>query len=151
MKKIENFLFLPVLVLLFYSASKYSVAPIDVHFRDTYYMITAAPLTGWFAVWLLVVFFLFKGVRRRRQVINKKFAIPYITATLLFFAVFLLFGLSSGPSGENGYSDSELDALIVKNNLRTIAAYGFLLTQVVFLVYVVVQFLKRPVSIKKPS
>ena len=150
MKKIENFLFLPVLVLVFYSMSKYSDAPIDVHFNDTYYMIPTAPLTGWLAVWLLLVFLLFKVIRRRQQSVHKKFAIVYLTGTVLFFAVFLLLGLS-GDHSENGFSDSELDTLIFKDHVRVVAAWCFMATQVMFLIYFVMQFLKRPVALNKPS
>lgn len=145
MKKTENFLLLPVLVLLFYGASKYSAASIDIHFHDTYYIIASAPIAGWFALWLLIVFALFKWIRHRHQVINQKFFATYITLTLLSFGIFLLGGLMSGPSGEGRFSDSELDALIFRDNLRMVAACCFLLFQIIFLIYFIVQLLKRPV------
>lgn len=151
MKKIENFLFLPVLVLVFYSMSKYSDASIDINFHDTYYIIASAPVAGWFAVWLLIVILLFKLIRRRHHSVNQKIAITFITGTLLFFAIFLIGGLVGGPSGEGRFSDTELDTLIFKGQLRIVAAWCFLVMQVMFVVYFVVQLLKRPVTINKPS
>lgn len=144
MKKIENFLFLPVLVLLFYSASKYSDTSIDIHLFDTYYIFSSAAAAGWFALWLLVVVFLFRLVRRRHQMVHQRFEIIYSTLTLLFFGVFLLAGLSGGPSNAAGYSDADLDALIFRNKLGMAVAWCFLTVQFIFLTYIILQFVKKP-------
>jgi hypothetical protein len=146
MKKFENLLFWPVLVLLFFSASKYGVASTDIMVADTYYIISSATIAGSFAVWLLVVIFLLKRMRRRHRVINKKFAIIYIALTLLFFGVFLGLGLVNGGSAGGNFTDSQLDALIFRNQLRVVCAWCCLVVQVIFLIYFTMQIMKKPVA-----
>lgn len=142
MKKIENWLFLPVLILLFFSASKYGGASTDINVSDTYFIIPNAAIAGVFAAWLFLVIFLFKRIRRRHQVVHKKFAIIYITLTLLFLGVFLGLGLVAGGSAAGNFTNSDLDALIFRNQLRVWCAWCCLLVQVIFLIYFIVQIVK---------
>ncbi|HUP12281.1 MAG TPA: hypothetical protein VM187_08725, partial [Niastella sp.] len=100
-------------------------------------------ITGWFLAWLLIIFFLFKLIRRRHQEINNKFAIIYIVLTMLFFTLSWGSGFLGGGSPA-GYSDSQLDKLIFYDQVRTLTAVSLMVTQVIFLVYFVVQMLKRP-------
>ena len=144
MKKIENWLIWPIVVLVFCSISKYGDTTTDVHFSDTYYVIKNSFITGWFLAWLLIVFFLFKLVRRRHQFVNAKFAATYILLTVLLFAVSWGSGFFGGGSPA-GYSDSQLDKLIFYDKVREVTAFCLLLTQVIFLGYFVVQLLKKPV------
>jgi hypothetical protein len=143
MKKIENFLFWPVLVLVFCSISKYGDTPTDVHWNDTFFVIKNSIITGCFLAWLIIVIMLFKLIRRRHQQVNTKFAITYIVLTLLLFGVSWASGFLGGGSPA-GYSDSQLDTLIFYNQVRIITALGLLVVQVIFLVYFVVQLLKKP-------
>ncbi len=83
MKKIENILFWPVLILLFFCASKYGRISTDLNIHDTYYIIPNSYAAGTFALWLLLVIFLLKLIRRRHQVINKKIVLTYVTLTLV--------------------------------------------------------------------
>lgn len=145
MKKIENFLFWPVLVLLFCSISKYGDTPTDVHWSDTFFVIKNSVITGCFLAWLIVVIMLFKVIRRRGQAIHTKFAITYIVLTLLLFSVSCVSGFLGGGSPA-GYSDRQLDKLIFYDNLRIVTASCLLAVQVVFLIYFVVQLLKKPVA-----
>jgi len=142
MKKIENLLFLPVLALCFYGASKYSSTTLDIHLYDTYYVVAIAPLTGWALAWLLGVILLFKVIRRRHQSINIKFAIPYIALTLVLFLVLWL--PSGAETGDNGISDEQLSRWLLYNQLRVAATTLFALAQVTFLIYFIVQLMKRP-------
>lgn len=144
MKKIENWLLWPILVLIFCSISKYGDTTTDVHFHDTYYVINNSFITGWFLAWLLIVFFLFKLIRRRHQFVNARFTIMYIVLTVLFFTVSWGSGFLGGGSPA-GYSDSQLDKLIFYDKVRTLTAVGLLATQVIFVVYFVIQLLKKPV------
>jgi hypothetical protein len=128
MKKIENWLLWPILILIFCSISKYGDTATDIHWNDTFYVINNSFITGWFLAWLLIVFFLFKLIRRRHQAINNKFAITFM-----------------GGGSPAGYSDSQIDNLIFYNQVRVVTALGLLVTQVIFLVYFVVQLLKKPV------
>src|SRR5690349_11417001 len=98
MKKIENFLFWPVLVLLFFCITKYGSTSTDINFHDTYYIIPSSTIAGSFAGWLLVVIFLLKRIRHRHQVVNNKFALIYIALTILCLGVFLSLGFVSGGS-----------------------------------------------------
>jgi heme/copper-type cytochrome/quinol oxidase subunit 1 len=145
MKKIENLLFWPVLVLIFCSISKYGNTTTDVHLHDTYYVIANSYITGWFLAWLLVVFFLFRVIRRRHNYINTKFAITYLLLTVVLFTISWGSGFVGGGSPA-GYSDSQLDKLIFYDKVRSVTAGGLLVTQVIFLVYFVVQLLKKPVQ-----
>ncbi|WP_207510810.1 hypothetical protein [Longitalea luteola] len=143
MRKLENLLIIIVLIILFYSASKYGDASIDVHFHDTFYVINSAYIGGWFAVWLLIIFLLFKVVRRRHHYVSPLITLTYTTLTLLFFCVFLLLGLVNGASNGAGFSNADLDALIFRNKLRVVAAWCLLAVQVIFLTYFAVQLLKK--------
>lgn len=152
MKKIENFLFLPILVLLFFGASKYSNASLDIEIADTYYVISAATVAGCLAVWLLLVVYCFKQIRKRHKMVNTKLAAGYIILTLLFAIVFIVLGLWNGASSKAGYTEADLDALIVRNQLRTVALWCFAAVQLIFLGYFIAQLIKKPVVTDyKPS
>ena len=77
--------------------------------------------------------------------VHRKFVFTYNTLTLLFFGVFMLGVWHIGAANGAGYSNSELDALIFKNKLRLVAAWCFLVVQVIFLIYFFVQFAKKTV------
>ncbi|OQP52480.1 hypothetical protein A4R26_28695 [Niastella populi] len=143
MKKVENLLFWPVLVLIFCSISKYGDTPTDIHWNDTFYVIKNSIITGCFLAWLLVVIMVFKVIRRRHQTIHTKFAIAYMVLTILLFGISWASGFLGGGSAA-GYSDSQLDKLMFYDQVRVITASGFLVTQVIFLGYFVVQLLKKP-------
>jgi drug/metabolite transporter (DMT)-like permease len=144
MKKIENWLIWPVLLLLFYSASKHSDTASDIILNDTFYVISNASISGWFALWLVIVIILFKIIRRRHLLVNQILAFTYITLTLLLFGFYLLISFVGGGPKASGFSDSELDAWIFYNQLRIVTACCFFLTQVIFLIYFVVQLKKQP-------
>ena len=144
MKKIENWLLLPVLVLLFYAASKYSSTTTDVHYHDTYFVVSNGMIAGSCLIWLGIVFLLFKMIRRRHQTINIKFAIPYFILTLLIFLVFWL--PTGAETGENGISDTQLDSWLFYNQLRILSGYIFLFAQITFLIYFIFQFFRRPLG-----
>jgi hypothetical protein len=151
MKKIENFLFWPVLVILFFSISKYGSTAADIHWNDTYYIIPSSAIAGVFAGWLLLVIFLLKRIRHRHQVINKRFTLIYIVLTILCLGVFLALGLVSGGSAAGNFTTADLDALMFRNQLKLVAAWCCLLLQVIFLIYILYQLLKRPVNHDLPK
>lgn len=145
MKKIENILFWFILILLFLSASKYGAMSTDIDFNDTFYIIPNSHIAGSFAAWQLVVVFLFKWIRRRRQVVNKKFALSYIVLTILSLGIFLGVGFVKGGLAGGNYTTADLDALMFRNQLKVACAEGCLLVQVIFLIYFFVQIVKKPV------
>jgi hypothetical protein len=146
MKKIENILFWPVLILLFFSASKYGAASTDIYLHDAYYIVANSYVAGTFALWLLLVIFLLKLIRRRHQAVNKKFVLTYITFTLLLLGGFLGLEFVSGGSAAGNFTTADLDALMFRNQLRVLCAWCFLLVQVIFLTYFIIQIVKKPVA-----
>lgn len=145
MKKIENWLVWPILVLLFYSISKYGDITTDIHWNDTFYLVTNGSLAGCFLAWLVIVFILFKIIRHRHVIIHTKFAFTYIVLTLLLFGTFLAAGFVGGPTKGIGFSDADLDRLIARNLFRMVTVYCFLTVQVIFLIYFITQLFKKPV------
>lgn len=142
MKKIENWLLWPILVLIFASISKYGEQRTDIHWNDTFYVIDNNYITGSLLVWLLIVFFLLKFIRHRHHTVHTQFAIAYMVLTVLLFTLFWGSSFLGGGSPA-GYSDSQIDKLIFYNNLRLYTAFGLLLVQVIFLLYFIVQMLKK--------
>ncbi|OQP39783.1 hypothetical protein A4H97_16295 [Niastella yeongjuensis] len=145
MKKIENILFWPVLILLFFTASKFGRASTDLNIDDSYYIIPNSYVAGTCALWLLLVVFLLKLIRRRHQTVNKKITLTYMGVTLLLVTGFLALGLVNGGSAAGNYTTSDLDALMFRNQLRVLCGWCFLLVQVIFLIYFFVQIVKKPV------
>jgi len=145
MKKIENILFWPVLILLFFSASKYGSTSTDIHWSDTYYIISSGVIAGIFAGWLLLAVLLFKLIRRRHHTVQKMFTLIYSTLTVLLLGVFLGVGLVKGGSAVGTYNTADLDALMFRNQLKVACAEGCLLVQVIFLIYFFIQIVKKPV------
>jgi heme/copper-type cytochrome/quinol oxidase subunit 1 len=145
MKKIENWLVLPLILLLFYGASKHSsTTTTDVHFHDTYYVIANRIVAGCCLIWLAIVYVLFKNIRRRHQSIDRRYAIPYLVLTLF---IFLAFWLPTGvETGMNGISDAQLDKWLFYNQLRILSVYIFVFAQVSFLIYYIVQMVRKPHS-----
>jgi membrane protease YdiL (CAAX protease family) len=142
MKKIENILFIPAVILLFLSISKKNTAVTDIHFSDTYYVVSNAAIAGGFLGWLILVIIFLKLIRWRHQSINIKFASPYIILTLVLYLVFTL--ASPPQAGTGGMSDAQLDQWIFYNRLREVTAVAFILIQVIFLIYFITQLFKRP-------
>lgn len=147
MKKTENWLLWPILILIFCSISKYGGTSTDIHLNDTYYVIDNSFITGWFLAWLLIVFILFKLIRRRHQFVHTKFAAAYIVLTVLFFGISWGSGFYGGGSPA-GYSARQIDLLLFYDRLRTRSALCLVAIQVIILVYFVVQLLKKPVVSK---
>jgi hypothetical protein len=142
MKKIENILFVPAVMLLFYSISKKNTAITDIHFSDTFIVVENRTIAGWFLAWLILVIICFKLIRMRHYYINKRFAAPYIILTLVLFLFFCL------PLGshlyEGGMSDKELRAWTFYNQVKMATGYSFLFLQVIFLIYFIFQLFRRP-------
>jgi len=135
MKKIENWLIIPALLLFFYWISNYGKTSINIHWHDTYYVLDNKALSGRFLIWLTIVFIFFKIIRARHGSINRKFAVTYIVLTLLLF---IIFSLPVELDGRN------LEKWSLFNQVRIIVGAIFLLAQVMFLIYYFVQLIKKP-------
>lgn len=145
MKKIEHILYWITGILLFFCISKYGSATTDINVRDTYFIIKNSQIAITFVLWLLIVIFLFKMIRRRHKEVPKIFALSYIILTVLLLGVFLGLGLVKGGSAAGTYNTADLDALMFRNQLKLVCAEGCLLVQVIFLIYFFIQMVKKPV------
>ena len=146
MKKIENWLFLPVLVLLFYSASEYSAATTDIHLNDSYYIISNASIARGLLTWLILVFIFFKVMRRRNPNLNNRLVVSYMVLTGSLLSVWYIASGVLGAKTSSGFSDAELNRWVLFNQIRMTAGFVFGLVQVIFLVYFVVLLLKKRVN-----
>lgn len=148
MKKIENILLWPVFILLFVCVSKFGAITTDIQYHDTYYITPNSYIAGSFAGWLLLVVFLLKQVRRRHQVIHTGIILTYTLITVLLLGVFLGLGFVSGGSAAGNYTTDDLDALLFRNQLKLLCMEGCLLVQVLFLIYIIIQLVKKPAYAK---
>jgi len=146
MKKIENWLFLPVLILLFYSASEYSASTTDIHLGDSYYIISNGSIARGLLTWLILVFIFFRIIRRRNPSPNRRLVVGYMVLTLLLLAVWYIASAVLGSKTSSGFSDEELNRWVLFNQIRMTAGFVFGLVQVIFLIYFVVLLLKKPVD-----
>jgi hypothetical protein len=143
MRTIENWLLLPVLVLYIWSLNLIDDS-LDIHLHDTYYVLEGVSFTRVLAGFLLLIFGLYKIIRYRHQFINRVFALPHILLSVLLTA-FLLYPVTAKPR------DLDYNNWLVyqKYGQRSaVAGLLFVLIQVIFLVYFVVQLLKKPVVSK---
>jgi hypothetical protein len=140
MKKIENWLLLPVLVLFCWSLVAYHYT-LDIHLHDTYFILEGASTMRILAGYLLIMYGLYKTIRNRHQTINRIFAVSHILISLFFTGLLLL------PfTREVRYIDySNWNSYQSKLNMGAIAIIFYLLTQVIFLIYFIAQLIKKPV------
>lgn len=140
--KIENWLLLPMLILLFYTRSAAAENTTSFHFQDNAVEFNNGSAAGWALVWLILVFLLWKVVRLRHRTVNIKFAISYILLSLLFFVVLCL--PTSPETSANGISDTQLYMWNLYNSIRAMSWNIVMLTQLIFLIYFIIQLIKRP-------
>jgi hypothetical protein len=136
MKKIENLLLLPVLVLFCLSFN--NPGGLDFHLHDTYFVIAGVSLWRFFAGLLLILFGLYKTIRNRHYYINLIFAVPHILITILLTAL-ILFPFKTEVH-------SYIDWSQVPDQKNALVLLAFLLIQVIFLIYFIVKLTQRPVS-----
>lgn len=140
MKKIENWLLFPVLVLFCWSFA--NPGTLDFHIHDTYFVIAGVSVWRYFAAFLLIVFGLYKTIRNRHQTINRVFAVSHILITILLTG-FMVIPFTSEPK----YIDySNWKSYQSKLQWDAIAVITYLLTQVIFLIYFIIQMVKRPIG-----
>jgi hypothetical protein len=140
MKKIENWLILPVLVLYCWSFA--NPGTLDLHLHDTYFVIAGVSLWRYFAGFLLIIFGLYKTIRNRHQTINPVFAVPHILITMVLIG-FLVIPFTT----EKRYIDySNWTSYQSKLQWEAIAVISYLLTQFIFLIYFIIQLIKKPAT-----
>jgi hypothetical protein len=148
MKKIENVLLLPVLVLIvliFLTGN----ATLDIHLHDTYYIIAYSQLVKWFLYWLVVVFILYTVIRYRHKRVNTVWAVTHISITIVLIALNWYLVVSPGfeGSGEGAniaYNMAAFRKWELYNQWSIVTMLAFLLTQIIFLVYFVTRLFQTP-------
>jgi hypothetical protein len=147
MKKIENWLLLPLLFIVFgnYLFVGKSMLHID-HDVQSAQIITDALFFRFFLFILVVLFLLYKIIRKRYGAVNKPWAFSHIAITMLFTVI--IWYLVQNQQWPRFYlSTSFNDVLHIwarYNKALVIAACIFLLIQISFLIYFTVKLVKKP-------
>ena len=150
MKKIENLLLLLPLLLIVVGEIFIANSTIDIHLHDTYYVVSPIPMALRFTGWLIILFILYKVIRKRHGSINNKWAIPHILISTIFIGI-ILFSYLFNPVPRRFLSNSPETVMQVAtayqryNQLLIVSSIIFLSAQVIFLLYFITMMIKpRP-------
>jgi hypothetical protein len=145
LKMIENWLLLPV-VILFLCSFGFAGQTLDFHFHDTYFIFEGQSTVRYIAGFLLIIFGLYKTIRHRHKSVNQVFALSHILISVLLIGIMLLF-FDSGRQyiDYSSFSYSKWYKIEDLMQWTIIAGQSFLLAQVIFFLYFIVQLLKKPV------
>ncbi len=135
MQKVENSLILPVLFMYVWSLTV--SGSLDLHLHDTYYVVAGFSALRGLAGFLLVTFGLYKTIRYRHDVINLFIAVPHILLSNI------LIGCLLAPlEGKRSYVEfSAWNAV----PWAAIGLLSFLVIQVIFVIYFIMEIVKKPV------
>ena len=137
---------LPVLVLYGWSLTG-ATSTLDIHLHDTYYVLEKVSTLRILGGFLLILFGLYKTIRFRHETINLKFAIPHILLSI-FLPALLLIPVTS----EVKYLDySNWQSYEGKFQWGPVFLLFYLLIQVIFLIYFIVQLAKKTVPANSES
>jgi hypothetical protein len=144
MKKIENLLLLPFLFAL-YGINRVSANVLAIGFNDDYFAIGPSTVCRWFLCCVIVLFILYKLIRRRRQFVNWIWATGHIAITfLLIVLVWWSFEYTELPT--DGFSLSQRGDFAAWAGYHKVFVYSaliFSLVQVAFWVYFIVQMVRK--------
>jgi heme/copper-type cytochrome/quinol oxidase subunit 1 len=144
MKKIENWLLIAACLLLV--SSFLLTQTVDIHLHDTYYIIAGFSIARLTAFWTLLVFLLYKIIRRRRNTVSTK-AIVLHSATTFIPVIFILFYWSGNGAQRPRYLDYSswhTPGPGFQSLLLPVLMLLCIVSQVIFLLYFVVQVIKSP-------
>jgi heme/copper-type cytochrome/quinol oxidase subunit 1 len=134
MQKVENSLILPVLFLYVWSLTVSE--SLDFHLHDTYFVVAGFSAMRMLASFFLILFGLYKTIRHRHDVINLFIAVPHILLTSI------LIGCLLAPlEGERNYIDYNSWNSVPWD---AIGLLTFLLIQVIFVIYFIIEVVKKP-------
>ena len=145
MKKIENWLLWPALFIVFANYFLVGESTLRLDTRSVS-IITHAMFSGISLVILVVIFFLYRIIRKRNGAVNKQWAISHIAiTTLLIVTIWYLVQNQQMPRRylNTSYKD-ELSIWVIHNQALVKSVFVFLLVQVSFLIVFVVQIMKKP-------
>ena len=135
MQKVENSLILPVLFLYVWSLT--ISGSLDFHLHDTYFVVEGFSALRGLAGFLLILFGLYKTIRYRHDIINLFIAVPHILLTCILIGCLLV-----SFEGKRNYVDfSSWNSV----QLGAMGLLSFLLLQVIFVIYFIVEIIKKPV------
>lgn len=141
MRKIENWLLLPVLIL--FVASFFVTSTLDVHLHDTYFVIAGLSLLRFLAGLLLILFGLYKTIRNRHQKISYAFAVPHILITVFLTGLFVIPSAIVPSVLERKYLDySNWNTFQSLYNRESIIIISYFLVQVIFGIYFFIQMVR---------
>lgn len=144
MKKIENLLLLPLLFAL-YGINRVSANLFFIQFHDTTLATNPAGVCTWFLCYVIVLFVLYKLIRRRRQFVNPIWATGHITITFLLM-VTVWWALEYSETPTSGFSLSKRNDFADWASFNRTLVFSFLifsLVQTIFWIYFVVQMVKK--------
>lgn len=140
MKKIENWLILPVMILFVWSLTVANYT-LDFHLTDTYFVVDGAFMLRFLGGVLLLLFGVYKTIRHRHHNINRTFAVPHILITILLTG-FLLIPVAT----EIKFVDySNWKSYQSKLLWPAVVVIAYVLTLIIFLIYFIFQLLKKPI------
>lgn len=145
MKKVENLLLLPVLLigLMLLLAG---TATIDISGGFHFYIIANSVVMPFVIGFFFLEFVLYKLIRKRHNAINDRWAWIHIGGSFLLVAIFEYCVLYRGVPAWNlslVTADTYYTYMIITQQLLIIDALLFLLLQVVFLSYFAIQMFKK--------
>ena len=146
MKKVENLLLLPIVVLFVLSLLAGN-STLDIHLHDTYYVINNYNLAKWFTWWLVVMFILYKLIRRKQGRVDERWAVPHIAVTVVLIALMWFPAvMDNGPMPRRylDYGNDMLQQMITWYRIIFIGGLVFALVQLAFLVYFIIQLIRSP-------
>jgi len=144
----ENWLLMPVIILYIWSFGLTGYT-LDLHLHDTYFIVDGVSTFRILAGCLLLIFGLYKTIRNRHQTINQAFAVPHIFITILLTGFLLIpFAIKFQDSASKvQYIDySHWRSYESNAKWALMAVFSFLLSQIIFLIYFVVQLVRKPAS-----
>jgi hypothetical protein len=148
MKKIENLLLLPVLLVLL-TLLPDSMANIFISGGFTFYVIANSAVMPFVIGFLFLAFAFYKLIRRRHGAVDHRWAWGHIGGSFLLLAVFECCILYRGMAAwhlNTVTSDSYYTAytyLVISQQVLIVTALLFVAIQIIFLLYFIIQLLKK--------
>lgn len=144
MKKIENLLIFPFLFALFGTWFP-STSLLSIMGKNASIVISSKTICTWFVCYLIVVFVLYKLIRKRQRSVNAAWGIGHIVLTFWLIAI-VWFSFEFAPITQDYIDTSMVDdfsAWASYNLFLVYSVLSFSLVQTIFWIYFVVQMVKK--------
>lgn len=143
MKKIENLLVLPMLLLLVWAIFSKG-ATLDFHIYDTYYVVDSAWLALQMLIVVLLFFVLYKLVRRRHQRVSRTWVITHfsVSTALILITWFSVGMFNKRSKGLVDYSEAFNHRLPAWELAIGMAVLSFLVLQLTVFAYLIIRLIR---------